>query len=287
MPKTKLFICILILCCLTSCTTVINKDDILSQAKQIKAAATATTLKSLPAVFPKPESAQDFLSKKEKLTYKAKYLGFTVGELFLINNGKQIRNGKAVYCFELISNTQAFFAAIFKIKDRYISYMDPETLNVVRYEEYGQNGNVLESTIDFDYQNQQAFYKNHITQELRKIKIPNKMLDILSGSYYLRSISWSLGDMAEFNLYTDDKVYNFIGLLYSQAQITMPQLNKQNAFLLKPYMFIDGQQITKISTEVFFSTAGTQKPLQALLRTPSGNVSLMLTDIIEDKDLDN
>lgn len=283
MPKAKLLICSLALCCLTSCTTVINKEDILSQAKQIKAAATNASLKSLPAVSPKPETAQDFLSKKEKLTFKAKYLGFTVGELFLINNGKQIQNGKEMYCFELIAKTQAFFAAIFKIKDRYISYMDPKTLNVVHYEEYGQNGKVLESTVDFDYENHQAFYKNQITGELRKIEIPSKMLDVLSGSYYLRSITWSLGDMAEFNLYTDDKVYNFIGLLFSQTQITIPKRSQQNAYLLKPYMFIDGQQITKVSTEVFFSTSETKKPLQALLKTPSGNVLLMLTNVIEDK----
>lgn len=283
MPKAKILICSLALCCLASCTTVINKEDILSQAKQIKAAATTATLKTLPAVFPKPESAQDFLSKKEELTFKARYLGFTVGELSLINNGKHIQNGKELYSFELISKTQAFFAAIFKIKDRYISYMDPETLNVVRYEEYGPNGKELESTVDFDYQNHQALYKNLKTGEARKIEIPDKMLDVLSGSYYLRSIAWSLGDMAEFNLYTDDKVYNFIGLLFSQTQINIPKHSQQNAYLLKPYMFIDNQQITKISTEVFFSTSGTQKPLQALLKTPSGNVSLMLTEVIENK----
>jgi hypothetical protein len=121
------------------------------------------------------------------------------------------------------------------------------------------------------------------TGELRKIEIPSKMLDVLSGSYYLRSIAWSLGDMAEFNLYTDDKVYNFIGLLFSQTQITIPKRSQQNAYLLKPYMFIDGQQITKVSTEVFFSTSETKKPLQALLKTPSGNVLLMLTNVIEDK----
>lgn len=282
MPKAKLLIFFLTLCSISSCTTVINKDDILSQAKQIKATITSETLKTLPTVSPKPESVQSFLSKKEKLTFRAKYLGFSVGELFLINNGKQTQNGKEVYCFELISKTQVFFASIFKIKDRYISYMDTQTLNVVRYEEYGQNGKVLESTVDFDYENHQAFYKNQITGELRKIQIPNRMLDVLSGSYYLRSISWSLGDMAEFNLYTDDKVYNFIGLLFSQTQVTIPKHGKQNAYLLKPYMFIDSQQITKISTEVFFLTSGTQKPLQALLKTPSGNVSLVLTNVIED-----
>jgi len=239
------------------------------QAQQIKAAApTEPAKKFVPQAVPLPEH--------EKLVYKAKFLGITIGQFTLINNGRTIFNGQEAYRFELIVKTPLFFKKIFKPKDRYVSYLDAQKFVVLRHEEYITGGTILESAVDFDHKNHVASYKNFIDRREKTVKIPDRILDVLSGIFYLRMIPWELGDTAEISVYADEKIYDYIGLLHSKVTVDLPSLGRQEAYFLKPYVFLDGQQIKKISAEVLFSTAVPRKALRAVLKTPVGNVVVVL-----------
>ncbi|MCB9771889.1 MAG: DUF3108 domain-containing protein [Candidatus Omnitrophica bacterium] len=320
MKSKNLFLLGLILCFLTACETV-TKKDILLQAQRIKIKAATATENTKPAyheetspvitdnatqetskpetmtthtervedtqeaeniLVPQAPPIQDNLSEYERLVYKAKYLGISIGEFIVQNNGKTILNGREAYSFELTVKTSVFFKKLFSTKDRYISYMDPKRFVVLRHEEYINEGTKLESIIDFDYETHMAFYKNVIDQSERKIKIPDRVLDVLSGSFYLRMFRWGLGDTVEINLYADDILYNFLGLLHSKANVQLPTKETHEAFLLKPYVFSDGKPIKKISAEVFLATTGTKKPLRAILKTPLGNIAVVLYEGFDD-----
>ena len=129
MNKEFILTSCLLLCFLPGCAPVIKKEDILLQARQIKAAAAPEPARRVvPQASPLPEP--------EKLVYKAKFLGITIGQFILINNGKTVLNGREAYCFELIVKTPLFFKKLFKPKDRYVSYMDAQKFVVLRHEEY-------------------------------------------------------------------------------------------------------------------------------------------------------
>ena len=320
MKLNNLFLLGLMLCFLTACETVTKKDILLqAQRIKIKAAAKAENMKAqnseeirsaiadntTPAtsgseimtthtelvknsqsteniLLPQAPPIQENLSEYERLVYKAKYLGIPIGEFIVQNNGRTFLNGHEAYSFELTVKTSVFFKKLFSTKDRYISYMDPKRFVVLRHEEYIDEGTKLESVIDFDYEAHTASYKNAIDQSERKIKIPDRVLDVLSGSFYLRMFQWGLGDTVEINLYADDILYNFLGLLHSKANVQLPTKVTHEAFLLKPYVFSDGKPIKKISAEVFFATTGTKKPLRAILKTPLGNVAVTLYEGFDD-----
>ena len=188
--------------------------------------------------------------------------------------------GKEVYCFEMISKTMPFFTAIFGAKDRYVSYMEAKKFVVLRHEEYVKGGVILESTVDFDYANCKAHYQNHLNGQVKELAIPKRLLDVLSGGFYLRMMPWSLGDTSEFDLYADDTIYNFIGLLSASKQIILADNTVHESYLLKPYVFSNGKQLKKVSAEVFFSASGSKRPLHAILKTPLGNVSVELAQTI-------
>ncbi len=283
---------------LIGCTSVLKREDILLEAQKIKAASNPkpveTTLiqpplatppvaqeivaqpVSVPRLLPLPLPNEQKLISKEKLIFKATYLGLPVGEFIMINNGKTMLNGKEVYCFEMIAKNLPFFTAIFGAKDHYISYMDAQKFIVLRHEEYIKGGNVLESIVDFDYENHQARTKNVLNGHVKTIPIPDKVLDVLSGGFYLRMLPLRLGDTSEFDLYADDKIYNFLGLLFSQQQITLPNKTTHDVYLFKPYVFFNGIQIKKVSAEVLLSTSEQKTPFKAILKSPLGNVSVIL-----------
>ncbi len=100
----------------------------------------------------------------------------------------------------------------------------------------------------------------------------------ISGGFYLRTVPMELGDTVELNLYFDQQVYNFIGLLNAKTTINLPDHGKLPVEQFKPYAFLNGKRIKKASAEVFFSTQPSRKPLRAILKAPVGSVSVTLVE---------
>lgn len=259
--------------CASTIKSTVKEEDIFKEAQAIKA---SKPLEIKTPTAPVPQFA--ILPDQEELVYKAKFLGIKIGEFVIINKGKAVLDGLPVYHFELLVKTPPFFNKIFKTKDRYVSYMDPQKYVVLRHEEYIKGGTFLESSVDFDYKNRVAIHKNFVGLKEETVPIPEKVLDILSGGFYLRMIPWELGDTIQIKIYADEKIYDYIGLLHSRTKIDLPPLGKQEAYFLKPFLFLDGKQITKISAEVFFSASEPRKPLRAILKTRFGSVHVVLTD---------
>lgn len=218
------------------------------------------------------------LPDQEKLVYKAKFLGISIGTFIITNNGKMTLNGKEAYCFELKVRTLPFFSVLFKTKARYFSYMDTQEFVILRHEEYVKGGALLESAVDFDYKNLMATYKNFINRQEHTVKIPDKLLDVLSGSFYLRMMPLELGDTVSLPIYADQKIYDYTGSLSSKTEVNLPKHGKQDAYYFKPYLFLDGKEIKKISAEVFFSTTTPRKALRAALKTLLGKVHVVLVE---------
>jgi hypothetical protein len=270
--KTHLVLTSIFFLSAAGCAPGVKKEDIFAQARQIKAAAI------LPALIPgivKPASQESPFAGQERLVYKARYLGLPIGEFIIVNQGKTTLNGRPAYRFELTVHTLPFFGLI---KDRYVSYLDAEKLVVLRHEEYVRKGTRLESTVDFDYQTRTALYKDAVSGQEKKVAIPESAHDIVTGGFYLRTAPMGLGDAVELNVYADEKLYNYVGLLESKTTVKVPGRGRQDVFVLKSYLFHGGRPVKSISAEVFFSTDEYRKPLRAILRTLFGNVSVMLID---------
>ncbi len=279
-----------LVCFLAGCASVIKKEDILIEAKQIKAESIAqpavnveqnpviTTesnpVSSIPATVPLSSP----IYPTQKLIYKAKYLGIPFCEYIVQNKGKTAVNGKEAYLLEIEVKTNPILEKLFQNKDRYVSYMDTEKLVVLRHEEYVNKGVLLESSVDFDYTTHVARYKNYINHSEKTTPIPDKIFDIVSGGFYLRMIPWELGDVVEMNIYADEKIYNFVGLVHSRTVLNLPPHGKQEAYLFKPYLFENGVQVKNLSAEAFFSPVILRTPLRAILHTFLGSIAVVLVE---------
>ena len=257
-----------LLCFLSGCKSVTTKEDILLQAREIKAALPQEAQKAIVPEF-------SSLPFPEQLVYKAVFFGLPIGKFIIANNGKTMLNDQEVYQFELNVKTLPFFSILFKTKDRYVSYMDTRELVVLRHEEYVKGGDLLESAVDFNYKDLTAAYKNFINGQEKTVKIPGKLLDILTGGFYLRMMPLELGDTVNLTIYADGKNYNYTGLLRAKTRVHLPDNADQDAYLFEPYLFLDGQQVKKLSAEIFFSTTTPRTPLRATLKTLLGSVHVV------------
>jgi hypothetical protein len=292
MTSNKWSIYPIAVCFLVGCASaVIEKEDIFIQARQIKAAQEeneavleAPKLEEAPTV-PILSAPPDVapvtylpLMAPEKLVYKAKFLNFSIGKFIIENKGKTIWNGREAWQFEITVKTAAFYAKIFKTRVRYVSYMDAEKMRVLRHEEYIKDGTVLEAFVDFDYENHQAMHKDIIQNTEDSIVIPDQVHDILTGGFYLRMLPMAIGDTAELKVYADSKLYDCVALLRSQTSISVPGRGRQNVHFLKPYLFLDGKEIKKISADVYMSLDVPKKSLHSTLKTRFGGVHVVLEE---------
>ena len=79
--------------------------------------------------IPAPDSR---LPDYEKLTYEVRWLGLLVGTFSTSVTGVQSYKGRDVYLLEAEMKTNAFLSKIYKIEDRFVSYMDREKLYSLR-----------------------------------------------------------------------------------------------------------------------------------------------------------
>lgn len=268
MNKKHLFLPFFLLCFLFSNASADKNDDL---PEPIKAALAQGSAKSFGfKVSPLPD--------QETLVYKAKFFGLSTAKFIITNNGKTTYNGREAYCFELKTKMFPFLAKLYKAKDRYVSYMDAQEFVTLRHEEYVKGGDVLESAVDFDYETHTATYTNFLRPHKIIMKIPDKLLDVLSGGFYLRMMALELGNTVDLNIYADEKIYNYIGLLAERTRVHVKHRGKQDAYYFLPYLFHEGKRVKKITGEVYFSTETPMKALRATLRTRLGRVYVVLVE---------
>lgn len=221
------------------------------------------------------------IPESEKLTYKANYLGMNIGTITAIAKGKTVLNGRPVYQFEIHAQTNGFFSKVFKVEDKFVSYLDCKHLRVVRLEEHRREGNYKkDSTIDFDYEKGIAHFRNAIDKTEKFVKIPANVLDVVSANYVARTYAWSVGHVLEMDIYASEKVYNMFGIVKGKKEIRLPELGKQEAFLFQPYAKLDGKDVKEGSATAYFSAERNLIPLMGLVKTPIfGKASIVLSKV--------
>lgn len=267
------YLLIAVCVCLCGCSNnVRTKQDILNYALKIKEAHQDNSPKNPTENKSQFEETAPQLNKLpafEELTYKARYLGMTVGSMTASIKGIEKINGRDAYKFELTAKTEGVFAKMFKVEDRYVSYMDVEKLYVVRSEEYRHEGNYKKSSIvDFDQVNHKAYYR-HLTDGTKKtIDIPPDVQDALTANYYFRMIPWGLGDTVNFKIYMSEKVYDLIGLIKSKTKMTSRPFGKQEAYAFEPYALLNGMEVKEGNAIGYFAASESRPPLRGIVKTP-------------------
>ncbi len=141
---------------------------------------------------------------KFKTFYNVGVVWIPAGEaVFTIKDEKM--DGHKTYHITGDGRTLKSYDWMFKVRDKYETYMDKKTLLPVKFvRNVDEGGYKIYNNVRFDHE------KGRATSTNGSYSIPDCTYDVLSAIYFARNIdydSYKPGDKIPFSLFLDDKVY--------------------------------------------------------------------------------
>lgn len=145
----------------------------------------------------------------EKLNFRVYYnlsaIWVAAGEANFTTRQETL-NGRSV--FHIIGDGQTYksYDWIYRVRDRYETYIDTETLLPLKFlRNVDEGGYKFTNNVTFDQEHRKA-YSNKKT-----FNVPQCIQDVLSAIYYARNIDYSKykpGSKIPFSMFLDDEVYS-------------------------------------------------------------------------------
>lgn len=172
----------------------------------------------------------------ERLVYKVYYnISFAyigAGEVTFTTALEKLNN-KPV--FHVVGNgrTYSSYDWIFKVRDRYETYIDTSTMLPLRFIRNVNEGDYRKyNVVNFDQEKQVAVSHNG------SFELPRCIQDVLSAIYYARNINfnrYSPGDKIPFDMFLDDEVYH-IYIRYLGKEKVQTRYGTFNAIKFSPLL---------------------------------------------------
>lgn len=157
----------------------------------------------------------------EKLVYKVYY---NMGRLWVgagtanFNVNLETFNGKKAYHIIADGNTLKSYEWFYKVRDRYETYIDAETMLPMKFvRNVNEGGYKIYNNVTFNQNIGQAVSTNGV------FKVPNCIQDVLSAIFYARNIDFTKykpGDKIPFSMFLDDEVFNLYVRYIGKERIT-------------------------------------------------------------------
>jgi hypothetical protein len=141
----------------------------------------------------------------ERLVFDVNYGVITAGEAVMSIPAYDSVAGRKCFRIQFTVNSLASFSWIYKVEDRYLTFIDVEAIAPLRFEQHIREGSFSKDFVaEFDHR------KKIATTPKGQYPIPEYVHDILSAFYYVRTIDFSSskpGDMMTLYNFYGDKSY--------------------------------------------------------------------------------
>ena len=175
----------------------------------------------------------------EKLTFRVYYnMGFVwinAGNAHFNLKQEEV-NGKKVYHISAEGRTAKSYEWFYKVKDKYETYIDKETMLPVRFVRHVSEGGIkINQDVAMNHSKGEAISDGKV------YTIPKCTQDVLSAIYFARNIDYnkySPGEKIPFTMFLDDKVYSLYIKYVGKEKITT-KMGDYNAIKIVP-LLIEG-----------------------------------------------
>jgi hypothetical protein len=139
-------------------------------------------------------------------------------------------NGRAVYHVVGVGGSNAKYDWIYKVNDRYESYIDTVTMQPLKFFRDVKEGSTKKlETVNFNHSNYTA------TNETGTYKVPSCIQDVLSMIYYARNVdyeNYKKGDKIPFQMFLENQVYDLYIRYFGKEEVKT-KYGKFNAIKFK------------------------------------------------------
>jgi hypothetical protein len=142
-------------------------------------------------------------------------------------------NGKPAYHITGVGKSNSSYDWIFKVRDKYESYIDTNNLQPMKFiRNIDEGGYKKYENITFNQQTNTAISTAGV------FKVPSCVQDVLSSIYYARNIDFNKykpGDKIPFSMFLDNEIYNLY-IRYLGKETVKTKYGKFNAIKFKPLL---------------------------------------------------
>jgi Protein of unknown function (DUF3108) len=200
---------------------------------------TTNTVKSVDQSTP----AEDFCKINntafiagEEVTYHVFYkvVGtYTHAGTAIFSNTLETYNNRPVYHIVGDGKTKSSYDWIYRVRDRYETYIDTATLQPLKFiRNVNEGGYKKYETITFNQKANTAVTNNGV------FKIPDCIQDVLSSMYYARNVDFNKykpEDKIPFKMFLDNEVFNMY-IRYMGKENIKTQYGRFRAIKFKPWL---------------------------------------------------
>ncbi|HEX2535375.1 MAG TPA: DUF3108 domain-containing protein [Chitinophagaceae bacterium] len=185
----------------------------------------------------------------EQITYTVFYnvagIYVNAGTATFTNTVERLNN-RPVFHIVGDGKTNSSYDWIFKVRDRYESFIDTATMQPLKFiRNVSEGGYKKYESITFNTTANTAITNSGV------YKVPGCVQDVLSSVYYARNIDWSrykAGDRIPFSMFLDNEVYNMY-IRYLGKEEVKTKYGKFRAIKFKPLLikgtiFEGGEKMT-------------------------------------------
>ncbi|HPH24333.1 MAG TPA: DUF3108 domain-containing protein [Chitinophagaceae bacterium] len=190
-------------------------------------------------------SFQDGENITFKIFYNALGLYVDAGTASFTVTQENLGN-KPVYHVVGTGTSNSSYDWIFKVRDKYESYIDTANLQPLKFiRNVDEGGHKIYENVTFNQQTNSAITTKGV------YKVPNCVQDVLSAIYYARNIDfekYTIGDKIPFTMFLDNEVYNLY-IKYLGKETVKTRYGKFKAIKFKPLLvkgtiFDGGEKMT-------------------------------------------
>lgn len=205
----------------------------------------------------------------EKLVYKIKWLGVTAGELISEVKGIEELRGRKAYRIEVTARTVGFCSTLYRIEDRYVSYLDVERLYSLRHEVHRREGGYKkDSATDFDQEAHKAYFQSATDGSTKTVDIPEGVQDTVTASYMARFLPLAEGKTFSFHVYNSEKVYELFLNIGAKRVMTVPGRGPKEMFHLVPFARLSGEKVREGSASGYITADEDRLPFLVVIKAP-------------------
>jgi hypothetical protein len=213
----------------------------------------------------------------EQLSYKLKYGFFTAAQADLrVEESTRTFEGHPAFHIIADAKTAGTFDVFYKVRNRYETYIDENTLLPYFYTENRREASYKHTdNVTFNHQD------DKITAAKGVYPFKGKVFDFLSAYYFSRSIDVSkmkIGDKFDLKYFLEDGVHS-LGITYAGKEKVKSDLGRFNCLKFNPTI-IPGRVFKKNSKLYLWITDDDNRiPVKAHVELIVGSVTMDLTGV--------
>ncbi len=209
------------------------------------------------------------LPEKETLTFRVKWIGVPAGMITMEIKGIEEVRGRRAYRLEVTAKTTGLCRTLYRIEDKYVSYLDVERLYTLRTEVHRLEGGYKKDAVtDFDQDLHVAHFKSLTDGSEKTFDIPPDIQDTISAAYAMRTRVLEVKGSYEVKICNSEKNYDIFLNVLGTGVLSVAGQGRQKVFLVKPYGHLKGKEVRDGRMSGWISAEPGHVPYRIVIKAP-------------------